>query len=312
MCHVAAEMERQGFDLPLLIGGATTSRVHTAVKIHPNYRRGQTVYVNDASRAVGVAQALMSAQTSRAEIRRRHRAANTPGSPPRMRARRRTRSGCRWRPRAPMRSKLDWSGYAPPKPSFLGTPTCSRIIRSPNWSTTSTGRRSSRPGNWPAIPRDPRRRDGRRGGALALRRRAGDAEARSSPRAGSRPRAVIGLLAGQLRSATTSRVRRRDARQADRDAAHAAPAAGAARGPRQRGAVGFRRAARAACRLHRRLRGHRRHRRGRRSPTASSAPTTTTRRSWSRRWPTAWPKPSPSGCTSACARNSGAMRRTRR
>src|SRR5579872_4804803 len=62
MCHVAAEMERQGLDLPLLIGGATTSRTHTAVKIHPNYKRGQTVYVNDASRAVGVAQALMSAQ----------------------------------------------------------------------------------------------------------------------------------------------------------------------------------------------------------------------------------------------------------
>src|SRR5665811_1410831 len=60
MCHVAAEMEREGFDLPLLIGGATTSRVHTAVKIHPNYRRGQTVYVTDASRAVGVAQSLMS------------------------------------------------------------------------------------------------------------------------------------------------------------------------------------------------------------------------------------------------------------
>jgi len=60
MCHVAAEMERQNFDLPLLIGGATTSRVHTAVKIHPNYRKGQAVYVADASRAVGVAQSLMS------------------------------------------------------------------------------------------------------------------------------------------------------------------------------------------------------------------------------------------------------------
>src|SRR5499427_4446834 len=59
MCHVAAEMERQGFDVPLLIGGATTSRVHTAVKIHPNYRRGQTVYVTDASRAVGVASSLL-------------------------------------------------------------------------------------------------------------------------------------------------------------------------------------------------------------------------------------------------------------
>ena len=60
MCHVAAEMERQGFDMPLLIGGATTSRTHTAVKIHPNYRRGQAVYVTDASRAVGVTSALMS------------------------------------------------------------------------------------------------------------------------------------------------------------------------------------------------------------------------------------------------------------
>src|SRR5262249_61301841 len=60
MCHVASEMEREGFDVPLLIGGATTSRVHTAVKIHPNYRRGQAVYVTDASRAVGVAQRLIS------------------------------------------------------------------------------------------------------------------------------------------------------------------------------------------------------------------------------------------------------------
>src|SRR5690242_2839862 len=60
MCHVAAEMEREGFALPLLIGGATTSRVHTAVKIHPNYRRGQTVYVTDASRAVAVTSALIS------------------------------------------------------------------------------------------------------------------------------------------------------------------------------------------------------------------------------------------------------------
>jgi len=60
MCHVAAEMEREGFDMPLLIGGATTSRIHTAVKIHPNYQRGQSVYVTDASRAVGVVSRLMS------------------------------------------------------------------------------------------------------------------------------------------------------------------------------------------------------------------------------------------------------------
>src|SRR5437588_10925983 len=63
MCFVASEMEREGFDLPLLIGGATTSRVHTAVKIHPNYAKGQTVHVTDASRAVGVVQSLFSAQS---------------------------------------------------------------------------------------------------------------------------------------------------------------------------------------------------------------------------------------------------------
>src|ERR1041385_5428331 len=60
MVHVASEMERQGFEIPLLIGGATTSRVHTAVKIHPGYDNGQTVYVTDASRAVGVASNLPS------------------------------------------------------------------------------------------------------------------------------------------------------------------------------------------------------------------------------------------------------------
>ncbi len=60
MAHVAKEMERQGFKMPLLIGGATTSRVHTAVKIEPNYPSGLTVYVNDASRAVGVCSNLLS------------------------------------------------------------------------------------------------------------------------------------------------------------------------------------------------------------------------------------------------------------
>ena len=60
MAHVASEMEREGFDIPLLIGGATTSRVHTAVKINPRYNRGQTIYVTDASRAAGVVSKLLS------------------------------------------------------------------------------------------------------------------------------------------------------------------------------------------------------------------------------------------------------------
>ncbi len=63
MVTVASEMERQGFSIPLLIGGATTSKVHTAVKINPAYSKGQTVYVTDASRAVGVASSLLSKDT---------------------------------------------------------------------------------------------------------------------------------------------------------------------------------------------------------------------------------------------------------
>ena len=59
MVHVAGELERQGFDLPLLIGGATTSKAHTAVKIDPHYHRAQAIYVPDASRAVGVVARLM-------------------------------------------------------------------------------------------------------------------------------------------------------------------------------------------------------------------------------------------------------------
>ncbi len=60
MVHVAAEMERLDFDLPLMIGGATTSKAHTAVKIDPKYHRAQAIYVADASRAVGVASTLMN------------------------------------------------------------------------------------------------------------------------------------------------------------------------------------------------------------------------------------------------------------
>ncbi|MCH6482004.1 methionine synthase [Pseudoxanthomonas sp. LH2527] len=82
MTHVAREMQRQGFEMPLLIGGATTSRAHTALKIDPHYN-APTVWVKDASRAVGVAQSLISRDmraafvaandADYAEIRERHR-----------------------------------------------------------------------------------------------------------------------------------------------------------------------------------------------------------------------------------------------
>jgi len=74
MVHMAREMEREGFDIPLMIGGATTSRVHTAVKIEPEYSH-PVVYVPDASRAVGVASSLLSKDMQgdfAADIRREH------------------------------------------------------------------------------------------------------------------------------------------------------------------------------------------------------------------------------------------------
>jgi 5-methyltetrahydrofolate--homocysteine methyltransferase len=119
MVHVAAEMEREGFDIPLLIGGATTSRVHTAVKIHPRYNAGQAVYVNDASRAVGVVGNLLSKDTKVAfieDIRAEYAKAAA--------AHERAESEKQRVPLVKARAnafKPDWSGYVPPKPSFLGT-----------------------------------------------------------------------------------------------------------------------------------------------------------------------------------------------
>ncbi|KPH78986.1 methionine synthase [Bosea vaviloviae] len=121
MVTVASEMEREGFDIPLLIGGATTSRVHTAVKIHPAYEKGQTVYVTDASRAVGVVSSLLSQDQKPAYvegIRAEYAKVSA--------AHRRSEADKQRLPLAKARAnafKADWSNYTPPKPSFLGTRT---------------------------------------------------------------------------------------------------------------------------------------------------------------------------------------------
>ena len=119
MVHLASEMEREGFDIPLLIGGATTSKVHTAVKIAPRYTKGQTIYVTDASRAVGVVGSLLSPtqkpdyvagiRTEYAEVAEKHE------------------RGERAKNRLPLAAAranaltLDWDAYNPPAPTFTGT-----------------------------------------------------------------------------------------------------------------------------------------------------------------------------------------------
>ncbi|WP_375692134.1 methionine synthase [Pseudooceanicola sp. LIPI14-2-Ac024] len=121
MVHVAAEMEREGFDVPLLIGGATTSRVHTAVKIHPRYDRGQAIHVTDASRAVGVVSSLLSqsqksdyvarVQEEYADVANKHARAELA------------------KQRLPLQAardnalRIDFSGYRVAAPSFLGART---------------------------------------------------------------------------------------------------------------------------------------------------------------------------------------------
>ncbi len=117
MVNVAREMQRQKFELPLLIGGATTSPAHTAVKIEPNYE-GPVIYVKDASRSVGVAQALVKAD-SRAALakkvrddnakRRERHAGNQKQAPALSLARAREN-----------RHRCDWQNYTPPTPAFTG------------------------------------------------------------------------------------------------------------------------------------------------------------------------------------------------
>ena len=117
MAHVAREMQRTGFTLPLLIGGATTSRVHTAVKIEPHYQ-GVTVYVPDASRAVGVCTQLISEglketyireiKADMARIRTQHEAKK--GTGPLLSLAQARQRG----------QKFDWVVAAPPRPTFLG------------------------------------------------------------------------------------------------------------------------------------------------------------------------------------------------
>ena len=121
MAYVAGEMERRGMKIPLLIGGATTSKTHTAVKIEPKYKGGQTTYVLDASRAVGVVSGLLSpterdrlmAETAADYVK--VRAAFARGQDKRARS---TLDEARDNAFTP-----DWTTYEPPAPSFIGTRT---------------------------------------------------------------------------------------------------------------------------------------------------------------------------------------------
>jgi len=155
MRTVAAEMEREGFTVPLLIGGATTSRAHTAVRIEPAYR-GPVVHVVDASRAVGVARALLDPAQKDAFVERTReeyaqvRAAHE--------GRDRGEQRLSLADARERRLRLDWTGVTPPVPTFLGprsfsgfplTELVERIDWSPFFSTWELS------GRYPGILSDP-------------------------------------------------------------------------------------------------------------------------------------------------------------
>ncbi len=156
MVTVAEEMTRQGMNLPLLIGGATTSKVHTALRIAPRYK-GTTVHVLDASRAVGVCSALVSESGSQAadfaikvaaeyEAIRVERAGGTKEKVVALEAARINDF------------KIDWSTYTPPKPAITGTRVFAEyplheLVERIDW--TPFFRAWELAGNYPAILEDP-------------------------------------------------------------------------------------------------------------------------------------------------------------
>ncbi len=127
MVHVAQEMERQEFRLPLLIGGATTSRAHTAVKIAPHYRES-VIHVHDASRAVGVVSTLLNPDaklkfdaTTRSDYERLRVEHAGRGRVRKMLDLAEARAN---------RLTIDWTAYQPPAPEFLGMRVVSSVIPS--------------------------------------------------------------------------------------------------------------------------------------------------------------------------------------
>ena len=299
MAHVAREMERQGFKLPLLIGGATTSRAHTAVKIAPHYSE-PVVHVLDASRAVPVTTSLLSDEGKPAFVAQHRAEYEELRKHPR---RRRSTSWCRSTAARANRTPIDWRAEDMPAPEFTGR---ARARRLPARDAARVHRLDAvlpHLGAQGRLPAHPRAREVRRAGAPDLRR--GERAARRDHRARScsRARGVYGLFPAnavgddvelytddgarrRARRASTSCASRR--RKDDGEPAAASPTSsrrsehGPARSPRRRSRSPPASASRSCA-------------------TASAPSTTTTTRSWPRRWPTGWPRRSPSACTSGCA-----------
>ena len=311
MSFVASEMERQGFKIPLLIGGATTSRTHTAVKIEPRY------HAPGHPRPRRVAGGRRRVRAPRPRPARRVRDDASATSTPQVRHDRGERQ--EKEARHPIeearrhRFAIDWTGpgaVRPPRPTFLGVRTIEahplddlvdRIDWTPFFATWELR------GAFPAILDDPvvgaAARDLHRD-AVAMLRRIVDERVAHGERG-------VRLLAGEQHRRRHRALRGRCALRRRGRRPHPSAADGEAARPAE---PRPRRLHRAEGDRRRGLRrGVRRHRGAR--PGASSSPrsrrtTTTTRRSSPRPSPTAWRRPSPSGSTSSSGASSGATRRT--
>ena len=186
MVHVAREMKRLGFEMPLLIGGATTSPAHTAVKIDPEYD-GAVVYVKDASRAVGVCQSLVTAgqrdaftqklKSDHAVRREQHKGRKVKAPAFTLAAARANRFRCDW-PAVPP------TGAEARRRAALREYPLEELVRYIDWTPFFHAWEFAR-----QVPGHPHRPDGRRGGAQPVRRCAPRARADGHSRnAGCRQR----------------------------------------------------------------------------------------------------------------------------
>ncbi len=307
MSFVAGEMEREGFKLPLLIGGATTSRVHTAVKIEPRYS-GATVHVLDASRAVGVVSSLLSdgqrdgfVAAGQEGIRRDpHQSRRPPGrGPP---------DPARDSPAPPPGHRMAGYRAAPAR-----LPRGSRVRRLPAAGAGGPHRLDAvlpDLGAARSLPGDPPGPASRRGGAQPPGGCARAARPDRPRAAAPRPRSG-GVLSRQCHGGGRHpALRRRGAEPPGRHYPHPAAADGQAAGAAQPGAGRLRGPGRVGYRrLRGRVRRHDRPRPRRAGAAVRGRSTTTTPRSLPRHWPTVWPRRWPSGCTNGCGRSGGGTRR---
>ena len=306
MVNFATEMQRLGLDLPLLIGGATTSRAHTAVKVDPKYD-GPVVWVKDASRSVPTAAALLNGERRKALLETQRTDYDA------LRARHATKQE---RPKQTLegardnRTPIDWDGYQPPAPKQPGVHVLddydlAELRDYIDWQPFFNAWEMK--GKFPDILNNP-------GTGEAARKLYDDAQddARPAHRGEVGDRACrVRVLPGPGRRRRRRAARRVPHRGAGRPAP--APAAGRAPGRRTQPLPGrLRRARRRPDWPTTSGRSPSRPASGStRRSGSSGTPSTTTARSWSRRWPTGWPRRSPSGCTSGSGPSSGATRTPR-